>query len=198
MSQAVNNEAKRILEQMDPSERVIIYSMGALGRPLNKKVDIQKVIFLSSRAIPDVFDNLFHFQAHKKGPYSERIDEDVMVLSSNGLVAGADFGLSDLGFSVYEIISENIKEPLKGTIEENKEFITNMTEDELLTFVYVIYPDFQKNSEEWERLKNNRIKAAVSLLKKGKVSLSRAAEIGGMNYFDFEDYLSGEKIRWKS
>ncbi len=39
---------------------------------------------------------------------------------------------------------------------------------------------------------------AASMLQKGKVTASQAAEIACMSYFDFERFLNENGIRWKS
>ncbi|HKM14023.1 MAG TPA: UPF0175 family protein [Candidatus Methanomethylophilaceae archaeon] len=193
-----SEQIEKIFSRLDTSEKIILFCMGALNKPLKSKVDVQKIVFLCNNELPEIFDGLYHFQAHKKGPYSEKIDEDVNVISSSGLVSGINFGLSDLGYGVYNRILPRVAEPLKSTIYENKDFIHGLSDDELLTFIYVAFPDYIVNSEEWGRLKTNRIKNAVSLLKKEKISASRAAEIAGMNYYDFEDYLKSLKVKWKS
>ncbi len=186
------------VSDMDSSQRLLIYCLGALGKPVENEVDIQKIMFLSSIALPDLLDRVYTFQQYKKGPYSERINEDVAVIKSSGYLSGTDFKLSDEGQEVFNEIEKRVKEPLKSTILENKEFVSGLSEDELLTFIYVIFPNYIVNSEVWDELKHDRVKNAVSLLKKEKITASQAAKIAGMGYFEFEDYLNRLKIRWKS
>ena len=188
----------QIVRDMDVSQRLIIYCLGALNRPVENRVDIQKILFLTSMELPDLFEDIFTFQKYKKGPYSERIDEDVAVISNSGFIEGSQFGLSEEGHKVFEEIEKRVKEPLKTIILDNKEFVCGLTEEELLTFIYVIFPEYTENSEVWDKIKPNRVKNAISLLKKEKVTASQAAVIAGMNYYDFEDYLQTLKIRWKS
>lgn len=191
-------DSKRKVSKMDASQKIILYCIGASGKPIEKRVDIQKIIFLSKMSLPEIFEDLYTFQKHKKGPYSERIDEDLNVLSNSGFVAGPSFNLSDTGREAYKEIDAKIKEPLKGTLLENKDFVSGLSEDELLTFIYAVFPEFIENSEVWEKLEPDRIKHAESMLKKEKITASLASEIAGMNYFEFEDRLRKQKIRWKS
>lgn len=44
--------------------------------------------------------------------------------------------------------------------------------------------------EEWKK------KKALELLEEGKVSFSRAAEIAGMNLWDFAEMVKKEKVIW--
>jgi uncharacterized protein YwgA len=191
-------DPKGKVSNMDASQKIILYCMGVLGKPIEKRVDIQKIIFLSNMSLPEIFEDLYTFQKHKKGPYSERIDEDLNVLSNSGLIAGPAFNLSDTGREVYKEIDAKIEEPLKGTISDNKDFVSGLSEDELLTFIYAVFPEFIENSEVWEKLEPNRMKYAESMLKKEKITASLASEIAGMNYFEFEDHLRKQKVRWKS
>lgn len=188
----------QIVRDMDVSQRLIIYCLGALNKPIENKVDIQKILFLTSRELPELFEDIFTFQKYKKGPYSERIDEDVAVISNSGFIEGSHFGLSEEGYKIFEEVEKRVKDPLKTIILENKEFVNGLTEDELLTFIYVIFPEYTENSEVWEKIKTNRVKNAVSLLKKEKITAAQAAVIAGMNYYEFEDYLKRLKLRWKS
>ena len=195
-NQMVNYNQK--VREMDVSQRLIIYCLGASNKPVGNKVDIQKILFLTSKELPDLFKDVFTFQKYKKGPYSERIDEDVAVISNSGYITGGEFGLSDEGYELFQEIEKRVKEPLKSSIVDNKEFVYGLTEEELLTFIYVIFPEYTENSEVWDKIKHNRVKNAVSLLKKEKITASQAAIIAGMNYYEFEDHLNKLKIRWKS
>lgn len=186
------------IRDMDASQRIIIYCLGAFGEPVGSDVNLQKIMFLSSMALPEIFDGVFTFQQYRKGPYSERIDEDVAVIGSSGYMAGSDLRLSDEGKELYNEIEKRVKEPLKSTILENKEFVSGLTEEELLTFIYVVFPKYIDNSEVWERIKKDRVKNAVSMLEKGKITASQAARVAGMGYYEFEDHLKKLKIRWKS
>lgn len=47
----------------------------------------------------------------------------------------------------------------------------------------------------FERKKQLRISAGIELYKRGKVTLSRAAEIAGMNFFEFKDLLIEKGIK---
>ncbi len=186
------------VRNMDASQRIIIYCLGASGKPVGSDVDLQKILFLSSIALPELFDGVFTFQQYRKGPYSERIDEDVAVISNSGYVSCPDLRLSDEGEEIYKEIEKRVKEPLKSTILDNKEFVSGLTEEELLTFIYVIFPKYIVNSEVWDSIKQNRIKNAVSMLTKEKITASQAARVAGMGYHEFEDHLNKLKIRWKS
>lgn len=192
-----NFDTLEYLNNMDAVQRVMIYTLGVSEKPLNKMVQIQKLLFLTSKSLPEILGEHFDFQKHKKGPYAEAIEENMKIFSSSGLIEGMGFGLSKRGYGLYNIVESKVKEPLKSTIADYKNFISELSEDELLTFIYVRFPEHQKNSEEWKRLEADRVSRALSMLKKGVISASLAAEIANMNYFDFEELARKEGIRWK-
>ncbi len=144
-----------------------------------------------------LLENVFHFEAHKKGPYCKDIDETVIDFSNSGLINPETLNLTPKGHGVYRLIENRIKEPLKGTIDYWKEFEEGITEDELLTYVYSTSPDMVRNSEVVEKINRDKEKNTVSLVKKGKISAEKGAEMLDMGYFDFEDLLRRNKIRWK-
>jgi predicted HTH domain antitoxin len=70
-------------------------------------------------------------------------------------------------------------------VQDIKEEFNDMTENELLLFMYVTYPETAENSDVKVRILKERFPLSVSLLRKGKVSLQKAAELAGMNIIDF-------------
>ncbi len=186
------------IRDMDASQRIIIYCLGAFGEPVGSDVNLQMIMFLSSMALPETFDGVFTFRQCRKGPYSERIDEDVAVIGSSGYLAGSDLGLSDEGKELYNGIEKLAKEPLKSIILENKEFVSGLTEEELLTFIHAVFPEYIDDSEALNEIEEDRVNSAVSMLEKGKITASQAARVAGMGYCEFEDHLKELKMRWKS
>lgn len=188
------SEGKKIFDSMTGSERVILYCIGSSNEPLKSKVKIQKLIFLCVQALPDVLDEEFNFSTHKKGPYSQEVDETVLTFNDYGLI-NANYSLTLKGKDTYSFISPH--QILKEVIYDNEEFIEGLNEDEILTYIYLTYPQSRIDSEEWSRLKNNLGSTIVSLLQKGKISFSRAAELSGMNSVTYAEYLKKNKIRWR-
>ena len=183
---------------MESSERLILYCLGAQEKPVRTKLELQKILFLSSVSLPDIFGGIYTFQKHKMGPYSEKVDEDVEEIRFSGYLTGPGFDLSPVGEEIYRGIERGVKEPLKSAILSNKEFVLGLSENELLTYIYTLFPEYQRNSEKWDELKSHRLEYAISMFRKGKITASLAAQVAGMNYYDFEDYLRKIGIRWKS
>ena len=193
-----HDDVRMVRDSMEGTERMVLYAIGSGGIPINSLVNLQKVIFLCCRSLPEILGESFRFEAHKKGPYCSDIDETVLDLSSSGLLNSKDLTLSVRGEDIYEVVSEGVREPLKSTIDYWKEFQQGLTEEELLTFVYSTYPDTVRNSEVIDKIKRNLRKNTVSLVAKDKISVGRGSEMLDMDYIQFEDLLRKEGVRWKS
>ncbi|WP_050559664.1 UPF0175 family protein [Methanocaldococcus villosus] len=89
------------------------------------------------------------------------------------------------------------KPELKEVLEDFKEFIHDLTDDEILAFIYVSYPKYTKESIKWDELKKRRANLAISLLKKQKISFGKAAQIAGFSPIDFEELLLKRGIKWR-
>lgn len=76
----------------------------------------------------------------------------------------------------------------KESIADFKRFIDNLTNDEILLFIYASYPDFIIESTEYRRIMKSRVKNAVSIYEKGIVSLEKAAFLAGVNIETFLDF----------
>ena len=82
-------------------------------------------------------------------------------------------------------------------MDDYKDFICKLNEDELLTMIYMDFPEFQKNSDVWDDLVRKRLQTATTLMRKNAVSFSKALEISGMNQDDFERHLISNNVRWR-
>lgn len=182
--------------QLDADQKLFIYAVGALDEPLRSKIKLQKLFFLVSNAFEDI-DNLFKFEPHLFGPYSESLEDLSNEILKLGLIdkKGSSFILSNKGKSEYNNIHP--KSELKNIIEEFKEFLNDLPDDEVMTFIYACYPDYISESIKWDKLKQNRIGVALDLLKNNKISFSRAAEVSGKDFAEFKNIAKENEIRWR-
>lgn len=190
-----DDEVEEMVKKMDPYEKIILYGAGSPDSPLKTKVKLQKLMFLCSKALPDIIGTDLSFEAHKKGPYSEDVEEILNSIEDKKLISIPGLNLTPLGKRALQYIHP--KEPIKSVVDEYRLFLSSLSEDELLTLVYVTYPEYQIHSEEWGRLQHLRKKVAGSMLKKECISFSKAAEIAGISPDLFVDYLDQNNIRWR-
>ena len=98
--------------------------------------------------------------------------------------------------SIFNLM--NPKREVKDAIIDFKGFLNDLTDDEVLVFVYVSYPQFIAESARWDKLKRKRIDIAISLLNKEKISFSKASEIAGIGQIEFKNLLRQRVIDWRS
>lgn len=190
-------EINKLYESLEDDERIILYSIGALNNtPLTGKTKLQKLLFMVSEVFVNLKD-LLDFDDYLLGPYSEKIDAILENLIKLDLVTNENskYYLSSIGLEIFKRIKP--KKNLSSVIEDFKELLHDVTEDYLLIFIYVTYPEFKFESFKWEELQSKRLDAAIYLLKNDKVSFSKANEISGLSLDQFIDELKKRKIRWR-
>jgi uncharacterized protein YwgA len=183
---------------LNDEEKLILFTIGSLNRsPIRSKIKIQKILFLISNVFKG-FQNLLEFEPHLFGPYSETLDYVVESLIKLGLVKkeGSSYSLTEDGQTLVDAL--NPKPELLAVINDFKSFLNDLTDDEILVFVYASYPQFISESVKWDELKPKRVSIALSLLNKGKISFSKAAEIAGLSTVDFDKLLKERGMPWRT
>ncbi|MBU1067051.1 UPF0175 family protein [Patescibacteria group bacterium] len=191
------NITLKIDEKLEDEEKIVVYVIGSLNNtPLRGKIKIQKILFLISNVFSE-YKELLEFEPHLFGPYSETLAYLIEDLVRLGLVKveGGKYKLTEKGFKLYNHLKPERK--LMEVVEDFKNFLNDLSDNEILTFIYVSYPKYIGESAKWDELKRDRIKIAISLLKKEKISFSKAVEISGMSLSEFENLLKRNRIKWK-
>jgi len=196
MDVAVLSPNEMILEGLDSYDKVILYGARSLDMDLKTEVKMQKLLFLTMNAVSDDAVKGLDYIPHKKGPYSQTVEQKLEELSDAGLMSLPDCHISEQGKAVSD--ASLPKKPLRDIIDDFKSFVCLLNEDELLAFIYVTFPEYSRDSEVWDRIRKDRPALAASMLRKGAVSFSKAAEISGVPESGFSDYLKKNGVRWRS
>ncbi len=185
-----------LYQDFDDVEKLLLFSLGVFNKPIKNKLVLQKLLFLISNVFKD-YKNVLEFQPHLFGPYSEEADNYIENLISLGLVKkeSKGYALTNEGKKVY--LNLKVKDELVDVVKDFKLFLNDLSSDELLAFIYVTYPGFVEESAKWNDIKKNRIDIAISLLKKGKVSFGKAAQIAGLDVSSFENVLKERRVKWR-
>src|SRR2546426_5512870 len=192
-------QSSNLADSLDILQRFILAVIGAQRKaPIRERLWLQKEIFLIANANKRLAD-ASGFSAHLQGPFSEAVDAALADLKSLGLVSYDDFGghiyLTAAGSSAHEILLRDMPKQVKDQVEDIKSSFNDLTENEFLVFIYHSYPGMTEESVHLDKVKKNRIPASISLYKKGKVSLEKAAQIAGMNILEFRKLVGGEEHR---
>lgn len=184
------------IEQLNEVDRFILLLLRANhSKPVPGALWLQKEMFL----LQDVFPNLAEetdFEPYLMGPHSEIVADEAEELERSKLVKteGGKIVLTTEGKEIADILAKKTKEKESQKIEEFKEFLNDLSKEELLAFVYFSHPfpkELAKESVEYKDLLPKRKKLALALYTKGKLSAQRAAQIAGI---DLEDFLKELKM----
>lgn len=181
---------------LDEEEKLVLLAVGALGQPLRSKIKLQKIIFLVSNVIEGLQEDL-GYEPHLYGPYSETVENISEDLVSLGYVnqEGSKFSLTPKGREEYKRLKPS-KEIIQ-LIDDFKAFLNDMTDEEVMIYIYSFYPDFIEESTKWDELKKYRVDRSIKLLQREKLSMGKAAAMAGMNSFDFAQYLNNHGVQWR-
>jgi uncharacterized protein YwgA len=182
---------------LEDEEKLLLYVIGALDyTPLRSKIKLQKIIFLVSNVFRG-FQQLLHYEPHYLGPYSETLENTLNSLIRLGYIEAKDsnFSLTKKGVDIFKALTP--KPELVEVIEDFKGFLNDLSDNEILAFIYASYPEYISESVKWDKLKPRRVNCAISLLRNGKVSFGKAAEIAGLNQIEFDRILKGRNLRWR-
>lgn len=188
-------DAASVMRSLNSMEKLMLYTAGSNTQELKSKVKMQKVLFLVSKALPQAFGDELRFEANKKGPYSQTVDDYLNALQDVGLIKLPSCTLTEEGQAVVDDVVP--REPLKGIVDSMKDVVVHLSEDELLLMIYNDYPEYRRNSEEWARIIDIRWDLAERMLSKHIVSVARAAELAGVPEQQFLDDLYKRRVRWR-
>jgi uncharacterized protein YwgA len=183
---------------LNDEEKLILFTIGSLNRaPIRSNIKIQKILFLISNVFKG-FQDLLEFEPHLFGPYSETLDFVLDSLIKLGLVKkeGSSYCVTDDGQKLVKSLKP--KPELINVINDFKSFLNDLNDEEILVFIYASYPQFISESVKWDDLKLKRVSIAHSLLNKGKISFSKAAEIAGMSSVNFDKLLKARGMTWRT
>jgi uncharacterized protein YwgA len=155
------------------------------------KLFLQKEIFLIVNFIKEMKSRA-DFIAHVYGPYSESVEYAMENLLSYRLVEKIKgvYVITQSGFKVFEELRNRLSDDKIEAIEDLKVFLNDLSQKELLVFIYCSFPEFTGESRIKEEVFKERLPAAISLYSKNKVSLEKAALLAGMPLENFIDILS--------
>jgi uncharacterized protein YwgA len=182
-----------IVEDLNDMDLAILHLLHAGNNvPLKGEVAFQKEMFLIADFIEKIRE-LAKFIPHTFGPYSEAAEKGMRNLKSLGLVEEKyhEYHITPNGVAALNKAKSAFTDEQVEAIQGYKEFLNDLSRDEILLFSYVSYPDLIEKSAIYERVIRKRIPTAISLYKKEKVSLEKAAFLAGLAVEKFLDQMQG-------
>jgi predicted HTH domain antitoxin len=182
-----------IVEDLNDLDLAILHLLHAGNNdPLKGRVAFQKEMFLIADYIDKIREQT-EFIPHIFGPFSEAAENEMGNLKSLGLVMekGQEYQITPTGIAALGRVKPAFSNKEIEAIADFKEFLNDLTKDEILLFTYVSYPKFIEESAVYEQVIRKRIPLAISLYKKGKVSLEKAAFLAGLPVEKFLNQARG-------
>lgn len=182
-----------IVEDLTDLDLAILHLLHAGDNdPLKGRTAFQKEMFLIADYIEKIQEQA-EFIPHTFGPYSEAAENEMGNLRALGLVKekGQEYQITTKGVAALGKAKSVFSVEELEAINDFKQFLNDLSEDELLLFVYVSHPAFTEESAVYDRVIKKRIPLAISLYKNGKVSLEKAAFLAGLPSEIFLDRARG-------
>lgn len=177
-----NDFEKRVLESLSLPQKYAILLLNANNtKPIKGLLWYQKELYLLSKNI-DKLEKETDFESDFMGPYSEIADEELEQLKLYDIfeLEGYKLKLTLFGKKIANSLDKSIRRDEKEMISELKSLLNDMTQDELLCFIYYTYPEMTKESIKFDKIASKREKIALDLYRKGKISLGKTSEIAGL------------------
>ena len=169
---------KKILDDNDELQKFLILLADANNEPIMGRTKLQKMMFLLSDKIDEIKEQS-SYDADNYGPYSEVVDEESRYLEQIGVffTSPGEIYLTKEGKEIAKEIAKKENKKILHVLSEYKKFLNDLSNKELLAYVYSAYPDMTEESVEYDNLKPNMENYILSLVKKQKISSQRAAEL---------------------
>ena len=122
------------------------------NEPVLGKIRLLKEIFLLKEQ-SKISENMYNFIPYKYGPFAKEFLQDLdFLLSKNYISVGASFGgdsyqLTPIGLQFAEQYYNDLDDSLKRRLLGIKMRFNMMPLNELLEYIYSMYPDYASNSQ---------------------------------------------------
>lgn len=185
---------------LDPKELSITqkFALSIIGldkKPIRGKLWLQKGLFLLSKNIKELEEDI-DFESDLMGPYSDIVAEELEQIELMGMVKkdGNKISITKYGIEITNLIRKDFSKDEHEMIIEFKQLINDLSDDELLAFIYFSYPDYTEESVKIQDILAKRREIALKLFKKDKISIGKAAEIAGISIENFKKELIKKRI----
>jgi predicted HTH domain antitoxin len=194
-----SNFEDRIIKQLDKDivQKYILLLLNSDDNEMvSGKTKLMKELFFVSQNIPEL-DEETDFEPDNYGPSSDVVMGDIEKLDMLRLIKihNENYSLTEQGKEIVQKILHTVGKRELEIINDMKQLFKDLTYHEMLGLVYFSYPEMTEKSLVKEEIENKREKIALSLLKKGKISIAKAAEIADMSMSSFYKMLKKEGIK---
>ncbi|ADC65800.1 protein of unknown function UPF0175 [Ferroglobus placidus DSM 10642] len=184
------------LKHLSPIQALILLLLDSENaQPVKGRTWLQKEMFLILSNAGKEIEEEAQFEPHHFGPYSEVVESELANLKLLGLVdENKEIRITKAGKKIAAELRKYVSPKFLEFISQVKRELNDLTEDELLAYIYFTFPEMTSESKALERILKKRKWLALSLYRKGKVSLSKASQIAGVSVSEFSKFLRSKNI----
>jgi predicted HTH domain antitoxin len=187
---------KEYLDYLSRIQKVVLMLLYLDASPIRGKTWYQKEIFLISKLDKEMGEEL-EFEPHNYGPHSYEADDALENLKDENLIEVIDnneIKITKSGEEAAKYLKNSFKQSELDFYKEIKLLLNDLSRMELLTYIYQTNKDMTTESVELNNVRNRLVYYSISLYKKKKLSLAKAAEISELKLDDFIKELKKRKI----
>lgn len=181
-----------ILKTLTDLQRIVILLANSNNRePIKGRLWLQKEVYLISNNIDQIKEHA-DYEGDYMGAYSETLEEELIQLEIDGILETKNYRilLTNVGEELANVLEEKIEnKEILNIISDFKDLLNDMSQQELLAFIYTSFPDMTKESTVYEKLKPKLVNIAIQLYKKGKISIGKASEIAGISIAELNEKI---------
>ncbi len=187
---------KEYLNYLSRIQKVVLMLLFLDKVPIKGKTWYQKEIFLISKLDKELKEEL-EFEPNNYGPNSYEAEDALENLEDEGLVeviGNNEIRITESGEEAANYLKNSFNQSELDFYKEIKSLLNDLPRMELLTYIYQTNKDMTTESVELENVKNKLVNYSISLYKKKKLSLAKAAEISELKLEDFINELKKRNI----
>jgi predicted HTH domain antitoxin len=198
----MNDQFQDNISTFRPEEKYVLMLLyapdknGKFGASIRGNLWLQKEMFLLSKNLDELQE--LYFDDHVYGPYSPTVQAiQRQFVNSDIISQPIEQGTivpTQKGKDIAEKIWRNSVEQIKEIVTGVKQLLNDLTSREVIGLIYTSYPETTDNSDVVEQYNKTRLDSAISLFRKKKVSLEKAAQIGDKTLEEFLHLLKKRKI----
>ena len=174
------------LSIQDRLHRYILLLAGAEDGGVRSGAVLQKLLYILQKKTGDSGMEA-SFKPGEHGPHSEQAAGELARLSRDGLVSLGPKGRvapTPAGRSAAKDAGSDLDEYAQAVIEGHVPFLNAMTDEELALYMHLVYPDMSAGSSACAALARRAEEIVMGMVRDGKVSSGRAAEVMGIPFHD--------------
>ena len=175
--------------------RYMLLLAGAGDESVRGHTMLQKMLYVLAKDADDEGVEST-FRPHDYGPYSQQVADGLDALSRDGLVSHVQgkITMTSEGRAAARDAGRDLDETETAIVWGCKRFFNGMTNEQLLLYIYQVYPDMAVNSKVYNDIVPRAEEIVMGMVREEKISSGRAAEILKVNYRDVLDMMGRRGI----